>query len=137
MRPGADIRGYTPANVGGGYLFHHKALAKVFRAKVLDAIEHAGLTLPDKLPAAWVVDCKSVGDGRKALLYLGRYLYRGVIRETDIVRCEDGQVSLRYRDAKTGKTAVRTRTYSAPLDYDARSASRAADIGREVPVVSL
>ena len=30
---------------------------------------------------AWVVDCKCVGDGSKALLYLGRYLYRGVIQE--------------------------------------------------------
>ena len=26
--------------------------------------------------AAWVVDCKSVGTGEKALVYLGRYLYR-------------------------------------------------------------
>ena len=93
---------------GGGYLFNHKALAKVFRAKVLDAIDRAGLTLPAQLPVTWVVDCKAVGDGQKALLYLGRYLYRGVIQERDIVRCEDGQVSFRYRDAKTGKMAVRT-----------------------------
>ena len=56
---------------GSGYLFNHKALAKVFRAKVLDAIEHAGLT-PPRLPDTWVVDCRCVGDGRKALLYLGR-----------------------------------------------------------------
>jgi hypothetical protein len=26
-----------------------------------------------------VVDCKSVGSGDKALIYLGQYLYRGVI----------------------------------------------------------
>ncbi len=93
---------------GGGYLFNHKALAKVFRAKVLDAIDRAGLTLPAQFPATWVVDCKAVGDGRKALLYLGRYLYRGVIQERDIVRCDDGHVSFRYRDAKTGKMAART-----------------------------
>lgn len=60
----------------GGYLFNHKALAKVFRAKLLSAIEAAGLRLPDRYPAAWVVDCKSVGTGEKALVYLGRYLYR-------------------------------------------------------------
>ena len=97
------------ATPGGGYLFNHKALAKVFRAKVLDAIEHAGLVLPDKLPATWVVDCKSVGDGSKALLYLGRYLYRGVIQERDILRCDDhGNVTFQYRHAKTGKMAVRT-----------------------------
>lgn len=93
----------------GGYLFNHKALAKVFRAKVLDAIERAGLVLPDKLPATWVVDCKSVGDGSKALLYLGRYLYRGVIQERNILRCDDnGNVTFEYRDAKTDKMAVRT-----------------------------
>ncbi len=98
----------SSAGAGGGWLFNHKALAKVFRAKVLDAIEAAGLKLPAELPATWVVDCKSVGDGSKALLYLGRYLYRGVIQESDILRCEDGEVSFRYRDAKTGKTGVRT-----------------------------
>jgi hypothetical protein len=66
----------------GGYLFNHKALAKVFRAKMLAAIEAAGLTLPCRYPKKWVVDCKSVGSGEPALIYLGRYLYRGVIRRT-------------------------------------------------------
>ena len=91
-----------------GYLFNHKALAKVFRAKLLAAIEAAGLTLPARHPQAWVVDCKSVGTGEKALVYLGRYLYRGVIAEKDIIACKDGQVTFRYRNAKTGKTAYRT-----------------------------
>ena len=104
-KAGATNAASTPA---GGYLFNHKALAKVFRAKVLDAIERAGLTLPDKLPSTWVVDCRCVGDGSKALLYLGRYLYRGVVQEADILRCEDGMVSWRYRDAKTDKSALRT-----------------------------
>ena len=97
--------GGTPA---GAYLFSHKALAKVFRAKLLDAIELAGLVLPPKLPSLWVVDFKCVGDGSKALLYLGRYLYRGVIQEADILTCKDGLVTFRYRDAKTGKSALRT-----------------------------
>ena len=97
--------GGTPA---GGYLFCHKALAKVFRGKLLDAIKGAGLTLPDKVPETWVVDCKSVGDGSQALLYLGRYLYRGVIQEADILSYKDGLVTFRYRDAKTDKTALRT-----------------------------
>jgi hypothetical protein len=91
-----------------GYLFNHKALAKVFRAKMLAALEAAGLALPAHHPRTWVVDCKSVGSGKSALVYLGRYLYRGVIREQDIVACQDGQVSFRYRDAKSGKRAIRT-----------------------------
>jgi hypothetical protein len=97
---------------GDGYLFNHKALAKVFRAKFLAAVGELGLQLPPDVPAnlpdKWVVDCKSVGDGQKALVYLGRYLYRGVIQERDILRCENGQVTYRWRDSKTKKPAQRT-----------------------------
>jgi len=39
---------------------------------------------------------------------LGRYLYRGVILEQDIVACEKGRVSFRYRNAQTGKSERRT-----------------------------
>jgi len=60
------------------YLLNHKALASVFRAKLLDAIVSEALTLPAKYPENWGVDCQSVGSGEKALVYLGRYLYRGV-----------------------------------------------------------
>lgn len=90
------------------YLFNHKALAKVFRAKVLDAITTAGLALPSRHPEKWVVDCQAVGTGAKALVYLGRYLYRGVIREDDIVSCQDGQVTFRYRDSKTHRWQTRS-----------------------------
>jgi hypothetical protein len=93
---------------GSRYLFNHRALAKVFRAKLLAALCRAGLPLPSCHPEKWVVDCKCVGSGEKALVYLGRYLYRGVIQEKDILSCEEGQVRFRYRDSKTGKTAVRT-----------------------------
>ena len=67
-----------------------------------------GLTVPLCLPERWVVDCKSVGNGEKALVYLGRYLYRGVIQERDILRCADGQVTFRYRDSASGKNTTRT-----------------------------
>ncbi len=93
-----------------GYLFNHTALAKVFRAKVLVAIETAGLSLPGRYPEKWVVDCQSVGSGEPALIYLGRYLYRGVIREKDIVACQDGRVSFRYQNAKTKRMECRTRS---------------------------
>lgn len=92
----------------GRYLFNHKALAKVFRAKLLAGIEAAGLAPPARHPREWVVDCKAVGSGQTALIYLGRYLYRGVIREADIVACADGQVTFRYHNAKTGKRERRT-----------------------------
>ena len=92
----------------GRYLFSHKALAKVFRAKLLDALAREGLTLPPDSPKAWVVDCKCVGTGEKALLYLGRYLYRGVIQEKDLLACDNGQVTFRYRHSKTQRFEYRT-----------------------------
>ena len=97
------------------YLFNHKALAKVFWGKLLAAVRQAGLPLPARLPEKWVVDCKCVGSGEKALVYLGRYLYRGVIQEKDILRCENAQVSFGYREAKTGRTQVRTLSGAAFL----------------------
>ncbi len=92
----------------GGYLFNHKALANVFRAKMLDAITREGLTMPERYPEEWIADCKSVGTGEKALIYLGRYLYRGVIREKDIVSCDNGKVTFRYQNAKTKQMEKRT-----------------------------
>jgi hypothetical protein len=92
----------------GGYLFHHKALAKVFRAKLLDGLVRAGLAPPPACPETWVMDCKSVGSGEKALLYLGRYLYRGVIAERDILACQNGNLTFRYRNAKSGRFEQRT-----------------------------
>ena len=52
------------------YLFNHKALAKVFRAKLLDAITQEGLELPTRYHETRVVEVKSVGSGDKALVYL-------------------------------------------------------------------
>jgi len=90
------------------WLFSQKALAKVFRAKLLAALKQTGLTLPVDYPERWIVHCKSVGAGDKALSYLGRYLYRGVISEKDILCCKNGQVTFRYRDSKTQCTQTLT-----------------------------
>jgi len=94
------------------YLFNHKALAKVFRAKLLEGIREEGLELPPCYPKTWVVDVKSVGSGDKALVYLGRYLYKGVIQEKDIIACRDGWVTFRYQNGKTKR--MQTRTLSGP-----------------------
>ena len=93
-----------------GYLFSHKALAQVFKAKFLQAIVDYDLRVPEDCPKQWVVDCKDVGNGNKALVYLGRYLYRGVIREQDILQCENGHVTFRYLHARTGQYKTRTVT---------------------------
>ena len=92
----------------GRYLFSHKALAKVFRARLLAALHNEKLRLPEKLPEQWVVDCRQVGSGEKALIYLGQYLYRGVIQEKNILSCQNGHVTFRYLDSKTKKYRVNT-----------------------------
>ena len=91
-----------------GYLFNHQALAQVFRAKMLEAIRQEGLELPLSYPETWVVDVRSVGTGEKALVYLGRYLYKGVIQEKAIIACENGQVTFRYLESKTQQIKYRT-----------------------------
>ncbi len=90
------------------YLFAHKARVKVFRAKLLQALTDAGLALPTRYPATWVVDCKAVGSGEKALLYLSRYLYRGVILEKHIIACRDAKVTFRYRPSTSAAYRYRT-----------------------------
>lgn len=92
----------------GKYLFNAFALAKVFRARFLEAMKSAELTMPNNLPGKWVVDCKHVGKGQPALEYLSRYLCRGVISEKNIVANQDGKVTFHYIESKTGKTQCRT-----------------------------
>ena len=92
----------------GDYLFNEFALAKVFRARFLDALKKSGLCVPNPLPVKWVVDCTHAGKGQPALKYLSRYLYRGVISENNIVSNQDGNVTFKYVDSRTGKIGYRT-----------------------------
>ena len=92
------------------YIFKHENLATVFRAKLLEKIFGLGLQIPHDCPEEWVVDCKHVGNGNKALIYLGRYLYKGVIQEKDILKCENGMITFRYVDAESKQYLTRTVT---------------------------
>ena len=90
------------------YLFNEFALAKVFRARFLEALIKAGLSVPDSAPRKWVVNCTRAGKGLSALKYLSRYLYRGVIAENNIVSNQDGNITFKYVESRTGKTLYRT-----------------------------
>ncbi|HOX87901.1 MAG TPA: transposase [bacterium] len=90
------------------YLFNEFALAKVFRTRFLEAATEAGLSLPDSVPSKWVVDCRHAGKGLSALKYLSRYLYRGVIGETNIVSNQDGKITFKYVESRTEKTRCRS-----------------------------
>ena len=109
----ADGRAWRPLRAKGGhggqaFLFRQQALARVFRARLLAAMRALGIAPPAAAPERWVVDCKAVGSGHQVMVYLGRYLYRGVIQERDIVRCDARGVTYRWRDAKTGQYERRT-----------------------------
>jgi hypothetical protein len=82
----------------GKYLFNESNLAKVFRAKMFDGIRRLGFRVGETIPEEWVVNCKEVGRGDKALIYLGRYLYRGVIAEKNILSDSNGIVTFRAKD---------------------------------------
>lgn len=90
------------------YLFNEFALAKVFRARFLDALNKAGLSPQNSVPRKWVVDCTHVGKGLPALKYLSRYLYRGVISQNSIVANQNGQVTFKFVNSRTGKFDYRT-----------------------------
>ncbi len=85
-------------------------LPKVFRALLLKTAVDHNLRIPAQCPSKWVVDCRHVGKGDKALVYLGRYLYRGVIQEKDIVSATDTHVTFRYFHAKQKRYHLRTVT---------------------------
>ena len=94
----------------GKYLFNGKALAKVFRGKFLGAMKQHGFRVPDNTPKAWVAQCQHVGKGEPALVYLARYLYRGVISEKNIIKHDAEHVTFRYQESRTGQWQTRTET---------------------------
>jgi len=105
---GVDKRRHQWKKKKGKYLFNKEALAKVFRARFLAALNKAGLSIPKRIPGKWVADCSHVGKGITALKYLSRYLYRGVLSEKNIVSNQNGQVTFRYIESSTGNTQYRT-----------------------------
>ena len=93
------------------FLFPENAMAKLFRGKLLGLFYKMGWKISDQIPTdKWVVSCKDVGHGAKALEYLSRYLYRGVIAEKQIIKNQDGNVTFRYRESKTDMWKKRTET---------------------------
>ena len=84
------------------YLFHVKALAKVFRAKVLAAIRGAGLTVPTAdvlMSKQWSVYSKAcLSRPELVIKYLGRYTQKGMIHESRLKQLTAETVSFSYKD---------------------------------------
>jgi hypothetical protein len=105
---GVDTKQSEWKRTGKKYLFNAFALAQVFRGKLLHEIARAGLKPPSDIPKKWVVDCRHAGRGESALEYLSRYLYRGVISESNIIANQDGRVTFRYTDGRSKETRTET-----------------------------
>lgn len=83
-------------------------LAPHFGAFMLSALAEQGLTPPTLDVKNWRIDCKNVGSGEEALLYLGRNLYKGPLLEKDIISCKNGKVTFQYRDKQTREKCFTT-----------------------------
>src|SRR6266581_8028271 len=94
------------------FLFSVKALSRVFRGKFLTLLQQAYER--GKLPAAnnetkalrktnWIIYAKKpFGSPQTVLDYLGRYTHRVALSNDRILRIENGEVTLSYRDRKDG-----------------------------------
>ena len=81
-----------------------EALSPIFRAKFRDAMKKTKLFRA--VPAGvwkkqWVVHCKPVGNGNRALKYLAPYIYRVAITNNRIEKLENGQVTFRFKNSST------------------------------------
>ncbi|MGF1877320.1 transposase [Photobacterium frigidiphilum] len=89
-----DTNKWQWINCKNQYLFNAFLLANVWRARLLSHItDTLKLAIPRRLPQKWVVNCRHVGRGKSALLYLSKYLYRGVLADNDILYEENGNIT--------------------------------------------
>ncbi len=92
------------------FLLPVKALSKLFRAKLRDALSHSDgfADIPHSVwEQDWVVHCKPVGDGRTALKYLAPYIFRVALSNRRLVKVEHDQVTFRYK-THAGQTELCT-----------------------------
>ena len=113
--PGGGIgnNGETLRFCDDDFLMHIKPLAIIFKAKFRDRLKMQAPEIFNKIPANiwkrdWVVHIKPVGNGEKALEYMGKYLFRVAISNNRILKLENGKVTFRYTESKTGKTKIVT-----------------------------
>jgi len=93
----------------GKYLFPWKKLSKLFKGKFLATLKENKINFPYIVyKKEWRVNMKKVGSGREALLYLSKYLYRGVISEKRIFNNHNGTVTFKYTESQTNQTKYRT-----------------------------
>jgi hypothetical protein len=116
---GIDQHGKSIRFSDDDFLMHVKPLSIIFKAKFRDSLKKQAPELFNKIPGDtwkrdWVVHIKPVGNGEKALEYMGRYLFRVAISNNRILKLEtcpernrrNGKVIFRYTDSKSGKIKI-------------------------------
>lgn len=90
-------------------LFHIGAIKALWRGKMLSFLKQEGIAVATAAyKKDWVCNIKAAGSGEPALLYLSKYLYRGVIQERNIVSHQNGTVTFAYRDSASNLHCTRT-----------------------------
>ncbi len=83
---------------GAAFFVHANPLSKIYRAKFIALLKQEGLEVPACVwEPDWVVDCRSVGNGKKALNYLAQYVFRVAIAPSRILKVADGKVLFKYK----------------------------------------
>lgn len=95
------------------FLLPVKALSILFRAKFRDALKKHDCF--QEVPAAvwsqdWVVHCRPVGRGRRALRYLAPYIFRVAISNRRLVAVTEETVTFRYRPSGSRQRRLCTLT---------------------------
>ena len=89
------------------FLLPGYALSTIFRAKVRDALDRAGLldqVDPAVFRKSWNVQPQFAGDGEHAAEYLSRYVRRVALTNNRIEAFENDRVTFRYIDSRTHQT---------------------------------
>jgi predicted RNA-binding Zn-ribbon protein involved in translation (DUF1610 family) len=93
------------------FLVAEKPLAKLFKNRfkaALDNLKLVGQVHPDAWRKNWVADCENVGGGMSSFKYLGPYMQRVFISNNRIEKYDGENVTFRYEESKSRRTASRT-----------------------------
>jgi hypothetical protein len=104
-----DRTKWLPANPE--FFLPVEALSPIFRAKFRDALKKTDLfhSAPARVwQKDWVVHCKPVGNGDRALKYLAPYIYRVAITNNRIEKLENHHVTFRFKNSRTDQWKTTT-----------------------------
>lgn len=91
------------------FYIHGKPLSIIYRAKFIELLKKEELEAPAVVwKPDWVVDCRNVGNGKRALKYLAQYVFRVAIAPSRIIRVSDMHVLFKYQ--RSGEKKWRTCT---------------------------